>query len=497
MRLKDLLKYNEIVIQCHDNPDADAIASGYGLYHYFVINGKQPRFIYSGKVQIQKKNLVIMLEELKIPLEYVTELEAPELLLLTDCQYGEVNVTHFEAKQVAMIDHHEVCVEENEYTEIRSNYGSCATVVYSMLLDEGVQVNRWIELATALYYGLFMDTNSFAEIKHPFDLDMIDDLNVLDHLITKLKNSNFSANEMNIAGAALQSYDYDEKERLAIARTEPCDPNILGFVSDMLLQVDSIDACVVYSDLGYGFKLSVRSCRRDATAKDLASYVTAGIGSGGGHKKKAGGFIVAHKFYEAYPDCDFTACMKQRMTQYFKSYKTIDTMLETVDMTGMKHYRKRPITVGFARTMDFAPEGTLILVRTLEGDVTILSCPNIYIMIGVEGEVYPIKREVFEASYQVLKEPYQINAEYFPKVRNKRTDETYFLGEYARSCMNLNHNKILAKPLTMDTKVFTKWYHDDYMFGNAGDYLVVRDDANNDAYIVKKEIMAKTYELLD
>jgi phage anti-repressor protein len=49
----------------------------------------------------------------------------------------------------------------------------------------------------------------------------------------------------------------------------------------------------------------------------------------------------------------------------------------------------------------------------------------------------------------------------------------------------------------MDTKVFTKWYHDDYMFGNAGDYLVVRDDANNDAYIVKKEIMAKTYELLD
>ena len=40
-----------------------------------------------------------------------------------------------------------------------------------------------------------------------------------------------------------------------------------------MLQVDSIDV-VVYSDLGYGFKLSY-SCRRDATAKDLASYVTA------------------------------------------------------------------------------------------------------------------------------------------------------------------------------------------------------------------------------
>ena len=30
MKLRELLNYNRIVIQCHDNPDADAIASGYG-----------------------------------------------------------------------------------------------------------------------------------------------------------------------------------------------------------------------------------------------------------------------------------------------------------------------------------------------------------------------------------------------------------------------------------------------------------------------------------
>ena len=35
MRLRDLLKYETIVIQCHDNPDADAVASGFGLYTYF------------------------------------------------------------------------------------------------------------------------------------------------------------------------------------------------------------------------------------------------------------------------------------------------------------------------------------------------------------------------------------------------------------------------------------------------------------------------------
>ena len=36
MRLKELLQFDEIIIQCHDNPDADAIASGYGLYCYFT-----------------------------------------------------------------------------------------------------------------------------------------------------------------------------------------------------------------------------------------------------------------------------------------------------------------------------------------------------------------------------------------------------------------------------------------------------------------------------
>ena len=35
MRLKDLLRFKNIVIQCHDNPDADALASGYALKWFF------------------------------------------------------------------------------------------------------------------------------------------------------------------------------------------------------------------------------------------------------------------------------------------------------------------------------------------------------------------------------------------------------------------------------------------------------------------------------
>lgn len=41
MILSELLIYNKIVIQCHDNLDPDAIASGYALYSYFKSKNKE------------------------------------------------------------------------------------------------------------------------------------------------------------------------------------------------------------------------------------------------------------------------------------------------------------------------------------------------------------------------------------------------------------------------------------------------------------------------
>ena len=43
MKLSELLMFNPIIVQCHDNPDADAIASGYALYSYFKEKGKDVR----------------------------------------------------------------------------------------------------------------------------------------------------------------------------------------------------------------------------------------------------------------------------------------------------------------------------------------------------------------------------------------------------------------------------------------------------------------------
>ena len=93
MRLNNLDKFNDIVIQTHDNPDADSIGTGYAIYKYFEEKGKHVRLIYGGRQEITKSNILLMIQELRIPLVHVTEMkEKPELLITVDCQYGEGNV---------------------------------------------------------------------------------------------------------------------------------------------------------------------------------------------------------------------------------------------------------------------------------------------------------------------------------------------------------------------------------------------------------------------
>lgn len=162
--LKKFHAYQKICIQCHDNPDADALASGYALYSYFESMGKEVHLVYGGKNCITKPNLLLMVKELEIPVEYVQELPECDLLITVDCQYGSGNVTKFQAENVAIIDHHQCGMVQNEFHYIRSNLGSCATVVWDLLNSQEYDVNRKLKLSTALYYGLYSDTNQFGEM---------------------------------------------------------------------------------------------------------------------------------------------------------------------------------------------------------------------------------------------------------------------------------------------------------------------------------------------
>lgn len=419
MKLSELLNYNQIVVQCHDNPDADAIASGFGVYTYLKQHGKDVRLIYAGRNVIRKSNLVIMIKELGIPIEHIrnSEKETPaELLVTVDCQYGEGNVTLYPAQTVAVIDHHRVTRKMPALSEIQSHLGACSTLIWNMLKEEGIDVNADENLTTALYYGLYTDTGNFDVIYHEKDMELRDNAKFDSGLVTRLRNANISIEELEIAGAALLRCDYNEQYHFAVVKSGPCDPNVLGLISDMVLEVDAVDVCLVFAVLQNGVKLSIRSCDEDIKANELAAKICMGIGSGGGHHVKAGGFIqlgLLTKEYEAYcrkigteprMELDESGILERpsmsaiksyleyRMVEYFDRRDDAEAVIFDLDGTLLDTLGDLTDSVNTALEKYNQPTCTMEEVRSFVGN----GLRNLMLQAVPDGEENPVFEELFE-----------------------------------------------------------------------------------------------------
>ena len=497
LRLSDLTRFDGIVIQCHDNPDADALASGFALRWYLGRMGVQARFVYSGSHPITKSNLILMNENLGIGCEHVQNIEPAGLLITVDCQYGESNVPALPAAQVAVIDHHQVSGTLPAMSEVRSNYGSCSTVLYEMLRAEGIDINEDRNIATALYYGLMTDTADFTEISHPSDRDLRDIASFNKSFITLFRNSNLSIEELRIAGDALKNTIVNEERAYGIVEAGPCDSNILGIISDMFLEVDGVQSCIVYNILPAGVKFSVRSCVKEVKACELAAFLAEHLGGGGGHLVKAGGFLKRDLLVKAgveYEKEAVSSFIASRMNEYFDSTTILYAGEYTPDLSEFGRYRKKMFAVGYVRAADFAEPGREVAIRTLEGDVDVTVTEDLFIILNVNGEIYPIRESKFARSYRVTDDPYVYPGEYPPNVIDNGNGERIPLLPFARSCVSVGGDGIYAKEITGRMKVFTVWDAEKYYLGRKGDFLAVRTDDPTDFYVIEKGIFAKTYE---
>ena len=498
-RLKNLLAFEDIIIQCHDNPDADALACGYALLWYLNRNGKKARFIYSGPNVVTKSNLVLMIDRLEIPVTHCPDpgkVKKPGILVTVDCQYGESNVTKIEADTVAVIDHHRVYKELPAMSDVRSNFGSCSTVFYELFKAEGININEDPRLATALYYGLYTDTGFFAEISHPSDKDLRDIAEGDISLITLFKNCNLSRDELKIAGEALNKASYDDEHHYGLIEARPCDPNILGMIGDMFLEVDVLKCCLVYSILPFGVKFSVRSCVKEVKASELAAYLAEGLGGGGGHLVKAGGLLNKDRIEDAgysYTEGEIKKLIKKRLKSYFEESEIIYYQDFEANLEEYSKYKKIDVSVGYVRARDLMPAGTRITIRTLEGDVDVTVTNDLYIAIGIDGEVYPCGEAKFLKKYKLSKAKYQYPGEYPPAVIDQETGERMEILRFAKSCIALGTGRIYAKELDHRVKVFTAWDSAKYYLGTPGDYLAVTEGDLHDVYVIAKNIFERTY----
>ncbi len=514
MTLEDLLHYENIVIQCHDDPDADTIASGYALLKYLESKGKSPRLVYGGGRKVTKNNLLLMIEKLSIPLEHVrrTDCDA-ELLITVDCRAGQRNVSALPHRTLAVIDHHELDMGEvlPELREVRTDCCACVTVMWAMLKQAGFPIEEDRLLSTALYYGLYMDTQKFKGTER-LDREMLDALRFDWDIVLQLQSAALELDDFRTAGSAFMNLRYHPEYHFALAPVYTSEPYMLGIVSDMMMDVHELSVCVAYCLLERErcVKVSVRCCNRRDRADDLVHWLVRDMGNdGGGDRAKAAGRLPLAMLEKNCPDGNllYTAgeLIFQRLTDYFRTpLKRLAPRAEGYEPARAKEfckgnaelYHKKKELAGYVRAMDLFPEGTEILLRTPEGDLIKKAAPELCILIDPKREVSHITEKELRKNYELTDEEFPMDGEWLwqPKVYHAGKKEAVLLAPCAKKCVAKDAPRIWAAQLNCRLEVLV-W--GDWRLGEIGDWLVCQEDDQQNAYIIPRQAFEQSYEKVE
>ena len=286
----------------------------------------------------------------------------------------------------------------------------------------------------------------------------------------------------------------DEKNHCALIRAEDFEvENLEKACVRMQNERPEFPLFVAYGEKPSGCRFQVTSRTDEVRADELAQYLCEGVGAGGGKRNSAGGFLSGCLLLVERGEADYEGYFKERLTEYFAKFQVVRSAEYKARLDEMHSYRKKQTRLGVVHTMDFLREGTPLLVRTLEGDMECVSAPDLFIMIGIDGEVYPIRQEKFERSYELTdgKPEYVCAGE--PAIYNHITGESYILAPFVKTC-KAKESRIYAKELKEATKVFTQWDPYKYLRGEKGDFIAVREDDLSDVYTIERSIFFRTYE---
>lgn len=297
---------NKVYVQTHNFPDPDAIASAYGMQKLLSHFGVDADICYHG--DIDRVNTRKMLELLKIRMYSKHELEdvmrEDDPIICVDSQKEGGNILDMTGDEVACVDHHPTVKKIDYFYKDVRIVGSCATIITDYFRKLEVPLDEMT--ATALLYGLKMDTLGFSRGVKEQDIDAFAYLyrQADNDLLTSLERNQLMFNDLDAYGAAISGVEV--YGNLGISRIPfSCPDALIAIVSDFLLSLDEVEVVVVYSIREDGYKFSTRSEVKKVDAGKLVANALRGIGNGGGHSFMAGGFAGKEQIQSLGTDPDY------------------------------------------------------------------------------------------------------------------------------------------------------------------------------------------------
>lgn len=285
-----------VVIQAHDFPDHDAVASAYALEGLLAENGIEAKLCYGGEIQSASLSEAIHL--LEIPISSCGELGLSDesQIIVVDGFIGNRNIRGVPGKVIGVIDHHKPPTEpDSPYWDIRPHYGACSTMLYEYYKIAKLDIDR--SRATALLMGLMMDTGFMTRGVTPIDLEAFSKLFFTGDWQTgsrMLKNS-LSLKDLSVFREAINECVVAEDFCYVPIQKETT-PEVMALIADFFLGLREIHFVVVVEPDREDYRISVRSEDYGRPSDVVIRKALEGIGAGGGHVHMGGGSIPRDLF---------------------------------------------------------------------------------------------------------------------------------------------------------------------------------------------------------
>jgi nanoRNase/pAp phosphatase (c-di-AMP/oligoRNAs hydrolase) len=302
-----LAKRDEVAILMHPNPDPDAMACAIGVAHLAGAVGTDATLQFPGQIRHQENRAFRAVLDLDLDkIEHVSELAADDVILVDhNTPRGFEGAERLEP--YAVVDHHPGNGTGERFTDQRTEYGACATIIAEYLKDvggtpvapddskeetDGLVVPA--EIATGLLFGIQCDTKRLtsgctgAEFQAAAYLYEGIDEDVLD----RIANPQVSAEVLEIKSQAISGRDVRGSFAVSdVGRINNADT--IPQAADELLQLEGVTAVVVFGRRDETVHLSGRS-RDDRVHMGKALETVAEEipgASAGGHARMGGGQV--------------------------------------------------------------------------------------------------------------------------------------------------------------------------------------------------------------
>ena len=291
-----LARYDRLRIVMHDNPDPDAIATGWAVQFLIEKRLRKPVQLVGGGAIVRAENKR-MVELLRPPIELITELDPAEGAgtILVDCGVGATNhlLTHGNIRPVAVIDHHVNGQTDPSipFHDLRPDVAASATIAASYLHEQ--QIKPSVKLATALLYAIRTETCGGETHYSKLDREIVAwlggdaDLSLLADIASAPLSRDYFG---DLAIAMQNTFFYDDAALCLLPRASGAE--IVGEVADLLIRCEGIQRVFCGANVGADLLISVRTELDADNAAVLLQETLLGLGGGGGHAHRAGGKVA-------------------------------------------------------------------------------------------------------------------------------------------------------------------------------------------------------------